>query len=77
MAPTELLNRALNLSERERGELARQLILSLEEQTLDPDADAAWEAEIERRLGALDRGEVTPVDWRESIERIRKQLKKS
>jgi hypothetical protein len=57
--------------------LARELILSLEGQELDPGAQAAWEAEIDRRLEALDRGEVMPVDWRDAVERIRKNLKDS
>ena len=60
----------LDLPADQRAELARELILSLEGETLDSDTDAAWEAEIERRLAALDRGEVVPVDWREAVERI-------
>jgi len=72
---SDLVTRVLDLSPADRAELARQLILSLESQPPDPDADAAWEAEIERRLTQVDRGEVTLVDWRDSIERIRASLK--
>jgi putative addiction module component (TIGR02574 family) len=72
---SELKNKVLDLPRAERAELARDLILSLEDQVADPDADAAWEVEIERRLAAVDRGEVQPVDWRDAIERIRGTLK--
>jgi putative addiction module component (TIGR02574 family) len=40
---------ALHLSETERAEIARSLILSLDDK-LDEDAEAAWDAELERRL---------------------------
>lgn len=73
---SELVNRVLDLPADQRAELARELIISLEDELPDPDADAAWEAEIERRLLAVDRGEVAPVDWRESVERIRGAFKK-
>ena len=36
----------------------------------------AWEAEIEHRLRAIDRGEVATVDWREAVERARNSLSK-
>lgn len=44
----ELLERDLALPENERAELAGNLISSLET-TVDPDVDAAWQAEIPRR----------------------------
>ena len=48
----DIIDRALNLPLGDRAELARQLILSLEAGEFDENADAAWEAEIERRLSA-------------------------
>ena len=74
----ELIDRVLNLPPDERAELARQLILSLETVALDAgdDVDTAWEAEIDRRLAQVDRGEVALRDWRQSIERIRGTLKR-
>jgi putative addiction module component (TIGR02574 family) len=72
----ELVTIALDLSADDRAELARQLILSLEPLEIDADADAAWEAEIESRLQAIDRGEVTSVDWRHAVERARNSLSK-
>lgn len=48
--------RALPLNE--RGELARQLIESLDEPFDDPeDIQVEWNAEIERRLARIDSGE--------------------
>lgn len=72
---TDLLDRAMRLSSRDRAELARQLILSLEPTPLEVDADEAWEAEIEKRLAALDRDEVTPVEWRDAVNRARALLR--
>ena len=74
----ELLNRVMTLPDNERAELARQLIISLESAAPEAgaDLDAAWDAEIERRLEQVDRGEVELRDWRQSIERIRATLKR-
>ena len=44
-----LLEEALLLSEEERASLAGELLLSLHP-SADPDVEAAWEAEIDRRL---------------------------
>lgn len=73
---TELISRAMNLPSVDRAELARQLILSLDPPS-DKDAVAdAWEEELERRLSAYDRGESTPIEWREAVERARTSLRK-
>ena len=73
-APT--LHRILELPDKERAELARRLILSLESADYDADAEELWAAEIERRLEAVERGETVPVDWRPAVERIRKSLRR-
>ena len=75
MAPEQdLTAQAMNLPADQRAQLARRLILSLESPDYDADADQLWEREIEQRLAAIDRGEVEPLEWRESIERIRQSL---
>jgi hypothetical protein len=71
----DVLIRALNLPTKDRAEIARQLILSLESCEPDQDADTAWEAEIERRLTLVDKGETQLLEWRESIDRVQKALK--
>jgi putative addiction module component (TIGR02574 family) len=73
---TDLVCRAMNLSSVDRAELARQLILSLDPPTDDGAATDAWEAELERRLSAYDRGESTPIEWRDALERARASLRK-
>jgi hypothetical protein len=73
---SDIRTKALDLPIEQRAELARELILSLEEEENDPGAAAAWEAEIARRSAALDRGEATLLDSRESIERIQEGLRR-
>ena len=46
---SELLQKALSLSEEERAELACSLIDSLDEK-VDPGAQEAWDEEIARRI---------------------------
>lgn len=72
-----LLDRVMDLSPKDRADLARRIILSLEAAEADPDAARAWEAEIERRLAQIDRGEVGLLDWRQAAERVRGNLKRS
>src|SRR5207248_10348034 len=72
----DLVQRALSLATADRAELARQLILSLKGGELDADAEALWEAEIERRSARVEGGEANLLDWRESVERIRGSLKR-
>jgi putative addiction module component (TIGR02574 family) len=60
----KLLDEALRLEAAEREALAGELFDSLE--THDLDAEAAWEAEIERRIGQLDHGKVKSIPWAEA-----------
>ncbi len=59
---TELLQRALALSEEERAELASTLIDSLDT-LLDPSAEAAWQEEIAQRSDELQSGKISLVSW--------------
>ena len=68
---TELLKRALALSEDERAELAGSLLESLDDGPDHPEVvAAAWDEEIARRLEDLDSGKVKPV----SLETLRRKL---
>jgi len=58
----ELLRKALTLPDKERAELAGNLIASLDA-VQDPDVDAAWQEEIARRLHEVQSGEVNTVSW--------------
>ena len=67
--PSNLLKEALKLPPEGRAALAGALLDSLD-QTLDQDAEAAWEAEIDRRLRDLDSGAVRPIPWSEARVKI-------
>jgi putative addiction module component (TIGR02574 family) len=76
MSATEnVFNSALSLPLPERAQLAHRLLRSLEAEGYDADWEAAWTAEIEKRLDAMDRGEYELIDRNEAIEEIRRSLK--
>ena len=55
------------------AEIAARLIESLEGE-VDPDVDAAWAAEIERRCAALDAGQAVTSDWNDVRRRIEEEI---
>lgn len=64
---------AAELSERDRADLAGLLIESLEG---DPDLDveAAWVAEIQKRVEELDAGTAKTIPWEEVRQRLLDRL---
>ncbi len=60
----ELLKKALALPDKERADLAGTLIESLDD-TVDDDAEVAWQEEIVRRLEEVRSGTVKTVPWNE------------
>lgn len=60
-----LFKEAMKLPLEARGALASRLIDSLDP-TIDPDAEAAWDAELTRRERELDSGQVKAVPWSEA-----------
>jgi putative addiction module component (TIGR02574 family) len=60
---------ALSLPTAERARLARELLRSLDESE-DPDADAEWRAEIERRAREGKSGEAQLAEWSEVRQRL-------
>ena len=60
-----LLEAALRLPPEARAALAGSLLDSLDE-VLDQDAEAAWEAEIAKRIKELDSSSVKPIPWSEA-----------
>jgi putative addiction module component (TIGR02574 family) len=65
----DVLKKALNLPAAERAELAGSLIESLDE-TEDESVQAAWDAEIIRRMEDLSSGKVKPVSHDEARRRL-------
>jgi putative addiction module component (TIGR02574 family) len=72
--PDHIREQALALSEKERAELARDLLWSLDGEP-DPDAARKWAAEIERRVREIRDGSVALVDGDKALERVRARLK--
>jgi putative addiction module component (TIGR02574 family) len=68
-AHKRLLEEALHLPAEERAALAGALIESLDAE-IDEDAEAAWSAEVRRRVENLDAGLAKTVPWAEVRRRI-------
>lgn len=69
----ELKQKAAELSDAERADLALSLIESLDGPA-DPDVEETWRIEIERRIGQIDRGEVELIPGDEVFARLRRRL---
>ena len=70
---TDLKQKASQLSDAERAELALSLIESLDGPA-DQDVEEAWRLEIERRIGQIERGEVKLIPGDEVFARLRQRL---
>ena len=77
MAPklAQITEEALRLSQAEQLRLARTL-LERSEASGEPDADALWEEEIERRIQAIDAGLAKGRPFADVVEEIDRQLAK-
>jgi putative addiction module component (TIGR02574 family) len=64
---------ALRLDDEARAELAAELLASLEGPA-DPDAERAWDAEIERRIAAIETGTMPLEPWEHVRRRIEKDI---
>lgn len=64
---------ALSLSEGERADLAHSLVQSLDGPA-DVDAEAAWDAEILRRLAEIDAGTAELIDRGELRRRMQARM---
>ena len=65
-----LIEAALKLPPEARGAIANRLLESLQDEEVDPDVEAAWDAEIIRRVGELDSGLVKTIPWSEARQQI-------
>ena len=72
--PTEVvLADALRLDPEARAQIAAELLASLDGPS-DPDAEVAWQAEIERRVADLKAGKVKLEPWDKVKRRIEKAI---
>ena len=69
----DLLKDALELPLDERAELASDLLASLDEGA-EEEIEAAWAAEIERRVRDVREGRVDSTDWRTVLLRVQKDV---
>lgn len=67
-----LLQQALMLDAKDRGELAARLIASLDEAEVD--VESAWAAEIERRAADARENPDGEQDWRTALDEIRREV---
>lgn len=74
-AVKDLLREALELAPGERGELAAELIASLDGEP-DADADATWAAEIDRRATDAKTGADPGRPWPEVRDQVTSRLAK-
>ena len=70
----ELSQRARELAPEDRARLAEELLASLEGQ-LEPEVDAAWDAELRKRIAEVESGAVKLVPADEVFERVRLSLR--
>ncbi len=72
-ASAKLLHEALALSTEERMELAAELLSSVDGPA-DPAWEAAWQAELDRRVTEADASETPPPTWAEVRARVLSKL---
>lgn len=64
----DIVRQALELDEDGRAEVAARLLDSLEQ--ADPEAEAVWLTELERRAAELESGAVQGIPWEDLRERL-------
>ena len=69
----DVLADALRLEPDSRAEVAAELLASLDGPA-DSDAEAAWDAEIERRIAAIESGSIRLEPWSEVKRRIERDV---
>jgi putative addiction module component (TIGR02574 family) len=72
-AANEVLADALRLEPEARAAVAAELLASLDGPP-DPDAEAAWDAEIDRRIAAIEAGTIQLEPWSEVKRRIERDV---
>ncbi len=70
----ELSQRARELASEDRARLAEELLASLEGE-LEPEVDAAWDAELMKRISEVDSGAVKLLPADEVFARVRRSLR--
>jgi putative addiction module component (TIGR02574 family) len=74
MAFEDVVKMALELSPDEQRELAGVLLHSVDEE-VDPEVEAAWDAEIRERIRAIDEGREEGIPHEDVMRAIEERLK--
>jgi putative addiction module component (TIGR02574 family) len=74
-AAEKVLAEALTLETRERADVAAKLIASLDGEP-DEDVEAAWAAEVDRRIAEIEAGRAKLVPWEDVERRIERDVLK-
>ena len=72
-AAEHVLADALRLEPESRADVAAELLASLDGPA-DPDAEQAWDAEIARRIAAIEAGSIRLEPWSEVKRRIERDV---
>lgn len=67
--PARVLEEALRLDPQQRGQLAHEVIRSLDDD--DPSADGLWRDEIQRRIDEVEAGTADLEEWQTLRARLR------
>ena len=70
----EITQKARSLPSEDRARLAEDLLSTLQED-LDPDVEAAWDAEIRRRLDEVDAGHAKLIPAADVFAEVRRLLR--
>ena len=73
-ASNEVLADALRLEPDARADVAAELLASRLDGPGDPDAETAWDAEIERRIEAIEAGAIRLEPWSDVKRRIERDV---
>ena len=65
-----VLTQALQMPPQDRALIAERLLSSLDGEA-DWEVEVAWQQEAQRRIGAIDRGEVVCLPWEQVMNRLR------
>lgn len=74
-AAEKVLEAALTLDTRERADLAAKLLASLDGEP-EENVEAAWAAEVARRIEEIEAGRVELVPWEDVERRIEREILK-
>lgn len=72
-AARDLLEKALKLDVSERADLAAELLASLDGEP-EEQVEAAWAAEIQRRIGRIEAGTEKLLPWEDVQKQIDKKI---